>query len=81
MREQFADRCRSGERDLVDLRMIDNRLPGFTGAGDNVDDTVGKFGRLKNLREVYRGDARGFGRLEYAGISACQRRSELPRRH
>ena len=45
----FADFGRAGERDLVDVGMIDERRAGFARAGDDVHHASGKFGFLKNL--------------------------------
>ena len=61
--------------------MIDQRLAGFAGAGDDVDDAVGQFGLLENFGEMHRGDAGGLGGFEDAGISAGERGREFPRRH
>ncbi len=57
LQNSFTHFRRSRERDLVDVRMIDNRLPGFARAGHDVDDAIGKFRLLQNFGEMHRGDA------------------------
>ena len=79
--EQFADRCRTGERDLVDVGVIDQRLAGFARAGDDIDHAVRQLRFLKNFRQMHRGDAGRLGRFEHAGISRRERGREFPRRH
>ena len=48
--------------------MIDERFAGCARAGNDVDDAVRQFRLLKNLREMHRGNAGGFRRLQHAGV-------------
>ena len=70
-----ADLGRAGERDLVDVRVRDQRPAGLAGAGDDVDDARRQVGLLADLGEQQRGQRRGLGRLEHDGVAAGQRRA------
>ena len=79
--DSFANFGRTGERDLVDIGMIDERAAGFAGAGDDVNDAIGQFGFLENFGEMHRGDGGRLRRLQDTGVSAGKCGRELPRRH
>ena len=81
LRDLLADLGRAGERDLVDVRVPDERLAGLAGAGDDVDDARRQVGLLADLREQQRGQRRGLGRLEHDGVAARQRGRDLPGQH
>ena len=72
---------RAGERDLVDVGVLDQGLAGGTGAGDDVDHARGQVGLLADLGEQQRGERRRLGRLEHHGVARRQRRRDLPRQH
>ena len=76
-----ADPGGAGEGDLVDVRVLDERLAGRAGAGDDVDDARRQVGLLADLGEQQRGERRGLGRLQDDGVAAGQRRGDLPRQH
>ena len=81
MQNSFADFSRAGERDLIDIRMLNQRATGFARAGHDVDHAFGQFSFLKNFREMHRGDRRRLGRFQDTGISAGEGRREFPCRH
>src|SRR5947207_1357681 len=61
--------------------MLDDRFASLPRAGDDVDDSIRQFRLLKNLGEMHRGDAGGFGGLQDAGVTSRERRRQFPRRH
>src|SRR5947207_5167045 len=61
--------------------MLDDRFASLPRAGDDVDDSIRQFRLLKNLREMDRGDAGGFGGLEDAGITSREGLRQFPGRH
>src|ERR1700722_4198914 len=80
-RDELADVGRAGERDFVDVGMLDDGRAGFARAGDDIDNAFGKFGFLENLREAHRGDAGGLGGFDHNRVAAGERGSDLPRGH
>ena len=79
--DHLADLGRPGERDLVDVRVLDQRAAGVAGAGDDVDDAGRQVGLLADLGEQQRGQRRRLGRLEHDGVAAGERRRDLPGQH
>ena len=77
----LADLGRAGERDLVDVRVADQRGAGRAVAGDDVHDAVRQLGLLADLGQQQRGQRRRLGRLEHRGVAARERRGELPGGH
>ncbi len=77
----LADLRRTGEGDLVDVRMLRDEPPGRGTARDNVDDARRKVGLLTNVGEGEGGERGGFGRLEHHGVAGGQRGSHLPGEH
>jgi hypothetical protein len=77
-----ADFGRSGERDLVDERVLRELLARApAGTGDEVDDTrrdAGFFARLDELDCRERREAR---RLQHRAVAGCNRGSNLPAGH
>ena len=49
--DDLADLGRAGEGDLVDVRVLDERLARAAVAGDDVDDAGGQLGLLADLGE------------------------------
>ena len=68
--DRLADVGRAGEGDLVDVRVLDQRVAGLAGAGDDVDDARRQVGLLADLGEQQRGQRGGLGRLEHDGVAA-----------
>src|SRR4029078_11989278 len=64
-----ADFRRSGERDLVNIGMLDERLVCAALTGDHVDNARRQVGGLRDLREAQRGERREFGGLQDHGVS------------
>ena len=81
LRDRPADLGRAGERDLVDVRVLDQRAAGLAGAGDDVDHARRQVGLLADLGEQQRGQRRGLGRLEHDRVAGGQRRRDLPGQH
>ncbi len=81
----FANRAAnfggSGERDLVDVGMCDERFAGRAVAGDDVHDAGGRSDFLANVREGQRGERSEFRGLQDDGISGGKRRRDFPRQH
>src|SRR3981081_1032083 len=71
----------SGERDIVHIRMFDQRLAGRTIAGHDVHHAGGQPDFLADLGKRKRGERRELSRLQDDGISRCQRRRDLPGQH
>jgi hypothetical protein len=61
--------------------MINDCVAGFTRAGHDVDDAIGKFHFLQNLGQMQRSDRSRFRRLQHTSVSTGQPRRELPGRH
>ena len=76
-----SDFGRTGERDLVHVRMLDQRLAGRAVAGDDVDHAGGQARFLANFREGQRRQRREFRGLQHDGVSGRQCRRNLPRQH
>ena len=55
--------------------------PGVARAGQHVDHARRQVGLLADLGQQQRGQRRGLGRLEHAGVAGRQRRRQLPGRH
>ncbi len=79
--DDLADVGRAGERDLVDVVVLDERLPDRRAAGQDVDHARRQVGLGDDLGQHQRGQRRGLGRLEDDGVAAGQRGRDLPRRH
>ena len=79
--DHLADLGRAGERDLVDVAVLDQRPAGLAGAGDDVDDAGREVGLLADLGEQQRRQRRGLGGLQHDGVAAGQRRRDLPGQH
>ena len=77
----FANFRRTGERNLIDIGMIDERAASFAGAGEDVNHAIGQFRFLQNLGEMKSSDGSSLGWLQDTGVSASKRGSQLPRRH
>jgi hypothetical protein len=71
----------AGERDLVHVRVGDQRRTGATRAGDDVDHARGQVGLLADLGEQQGGQRRGLRRLEHDRVAARQGRRDLPCQH
>ena len=80
-----ADRAthfgRTGECDLVDVRMFHQRFTGGAIAGHDVDDTGGQSGFLANFGEGQSGERSELGGLQDDRVPRSQRRGNLPRQH
>ena len=76
----FADGGRSGESNLVDARMRDDRLAGLRSAGNNVDDARRKSSFHRQFPKTQRGQRSLLRGLQDNRVAASQRRSQLPRR-
>ena len=79
--DRLAHLGRAGERDLVDVPVLDDGAAGVAGAGHDVDDAGRQVGLLADLGEQQRGQRGGLGRLEDDGVAGGQRRRDLPRQH
>src|SRR4030095_6126701 len=79
-RDSFPNFGRTGERDLVDIGMIDECAAGFASASHDVNHAIGQFHFLQNLGEMKSSDGSSLGRLQDTGVSASQRWSQLPSR-
>ena len=51
-RDLFADFSRTGERNLIDIRMINEDTAGLSRASNDVDDAVRKLRFLQNLGQM-----------------------------
>jgi hypothetical protein len=71
----------SGERDLVDVRMLHQRLAGRAVSGHDVDDSRGQSRFLAKFGEQERSERGKFGGLQHHRVSRRQSRSDLPRQH
>ena len=69
--DDAADFGRSGERDLVDVGMVDDRRAGLAVAVHDVDHAGGNPRLVRDLREAQRRERRELGRLENDRISAA----------
>ena len=79
--DRLAGRRVAGERDLVDARMFDERLPDRrSGAGDDVQHARRQPDLDRNLTERDGRQRRLAGRLEDDGVAARQRRRHFPGR-
>src|ERR1700738_392609 len=72
---------RSSERDLIELRLTDERSPGLRTAGNDVDYARRQVGLLDDVRKPQGRQWRRFSRLEYDRVAARERRRNLPRSH
>ena len=79
--DRLADLGRARERDLVDVRVRDERGAGAAVAGDDVDDARRQLRLAQDVAEEQRGQRRRLGRLEHDGVAARERRRDLPREH
>jgi len=79
--DQAADFGRAGEGQLVDARMVDDRLAHAAIAGDDVDHATWDAGALADLGEQQGGQRRVLGRLEHDSVTGGQRRRDLPCQH
>src|SRR5690606_637400 len=71
----------AGEGDLVDARVVDDRLSRRSRARDDVDDPGRQLGLLADLGEEQRGEGSRLSRLEDDGVAAGQSGRDLPREH
>ena len=82
LHDAAADFGRTGERDLVDERVLRQLFTrAATGTGDRVDDAgrdVGFFARLHHLDRAQRREARG---LQHARVAGRDRGRDLPTGH
>ena len=72
---------RTGERDLVDIGMIDERAASFARAGHDVNHAFGQLRLLKNFGQMQSGDRVVSAGLRTHGVSAGKCGREFPRRH
>src|SRR4051794_29411898 len=79
--DRLADVGGAGERDLVDVRVVDECGPRASVAGDDVHDTGRKLGLAQHVAEEERGQRRRLSRLQYDGIAGGQCGRDLPREH
>ena len=80
--DELADLGRSGEGDLVDIRMLGQRRARcLAEAGDDVDHAGGDAGLEDQLAEAQRRERRLLGGLEHDGAARRQGRRQLPGRH
>ena len=77
----FADFGRTGERQFINLRMLNECGPGLACAGDDVDHSRRQLGFLENSGQLQCGNAGGLGGLENDGVAASKGGSDFPRRH
>ena len=84
-RELALDRLphlgRARERDLVDVRMLDELGARAAVARDDVDDAGRQLGLAEHVGEEQRGERRRLRGLEDDRVSGGQRRRDLPREH
>ena len=74
-----ADAGRAGERHLVDIGMIDQRVADdAAGAGDDVEHARRQAGFQRQFADPQRRQRGQFGRLHHDGAAAGQRRRQLP---
>ena len=81
-KNQLADFGRTGESDLVDVRMAGDR--GARGLAETRDDIDHAFGnpRFENqFAEAQRGERGLLGRLDDADVAAGERRRDFPCEH
>ena len=77
----LADLGRAGERDLVDVRVLDDGAAGFPCPRQDVDDSRREVGLLADLREEQRSERCRLGGLEDHGVAAGERGCDLPGEH
>ena len=80
-----ADRAsnfrRSGERDLIDVGMLDQCLAGYAVSGNNVDDSGRQARFLTDSSEREGGERCEFSRLQDDSVSSRKGRGDFPRQH
>ena len=79
--DRLADLGRAGERDLVDVGVLDEMRAGRAVAGDDVDDARRQLGLAADVGEDERRQRRRLGRLEHDRVAAGERRRDLPGEH
>src|SRR4051794_25391858 len=72
---------RAGERDLVDVLVLDERGAGAAVARDDVDDACRQLRLAHDVAEEERRQRGRLGGLEDDGVPAGERRRDLPREH
>jgi hypothetical protein len=79
--DRLPDLGRAGERDLVDVRVLDERSAGAAVARDDVHDTGGQLRLAQDVAEEERGQRRRLGRLQDHGVPRREGGRDLPREH
>ena len=79
--DRLADLGRAGERDLVDVGVLDERGAGAAVAGDDVDDARAAARPGGGRREEERRQRGRLGRLEDDGVARRERGRDLPGQH
>ncbi len=77
----LADLGRAGERDLVDVAVLDERLTDRGAAGDDVDDAGREVALRDDLGERQCRQRRRLGGLQHDRVARRERRGDLPGRH
>ena len=75
------DGGRAGERDLVDVLVVDQRRAGLAVAGDHVEHALGQPRLERQLAQPQARQRRLLGGLEHDRAARRQRRGDLPGRH
>ena len=79
--DRLADLGRAGERDLVEVGVLDEMGAGRAVAGDDVDDPRRQLGLAADVGEDERGQRRRLGGLQHDRVAAGERRGDLPGEH
>ena len=79
--DQPADFGRAGERDLVDVLVLNECGARFARAGDDVDHARGQIDIAHELGQLERRERRRLRRLEHHRVAAGERRRDLPSGH
>ena len=79
--DDLADLRRAGERDLGDIRMLDDGRARLRTALDDIDDTLRYAGALADLGEQDRGQRCELGRLQHHRAAGGERGRDLPGQH
>ena len=81
LRMLAPDFGRTRERNLVHVRMIDQRRASGAVAGDNVYYACGQARLLDRSQRRQRGERRELGRLQHHRVAGSEGRRDLPRQH
>ena len=79
--DPLPDVGRTGEGDLVDVRVLNQQAAGIARSGHDVDHTRREFALLADLREAQCGQWRGLGWFEDHRVATSQSRGDLPGEH